>query len=289
MNSMTGYGHALAAMGAHTLNVQISSVNRRGLDLSLSLPDEWQRLETPIAEAIRKVVLRGKVHVAVDINGSTESGGAWDEAAVGRTLDQLATLARARQMKFEPTVELLWQVANAQRPGSQLPPAEAAAGPLLAAVHAALHALAAMRAKEGAALLADLVARLANLDQLLGKIAGRAPLVTAGYREQLLQRLRQAGLPLDVGDERVLKEVALFADRCDVSEELTRLRHHLAQLNEVLRSAGETGRKSDFILQEIGREIHTVGSKANDLTIAQLVIEFKNELERVREQTANVE
>jgi uncharacterized protein (TIGR00255 family) len=104
-----------------------------------------------------------------------------------------------------------------------------------------------------------------------------------------MQRLRTAGLELDVNDERVLKEVALFADRCDVTEELTRLRSHMVQLADLLRADGEVGRKAEFILQEIGREIHTIGSKANDLQISQRVIELKNELERVREQVANVE
>jgi len=104
-----------------------------------------------------------------------------------------------------------------------------------------------------------------------------------------MQRLRQAGLELDLNDDRVLKEVALFADRTDVTEEITRLRSHLVQLQELLRGKGEIGRKAEFILQEIGREIHTIGSKANDLQISQRVIEFKNELERVKEQIANVE
>jgi uncharacterized protein (TIGR00255 family) len=104
-----------------------------------------------------------------------------------------------------------------------------------------------------------------------------------------MKRLREAGLQLDLDDERVLKEMALFADRCDVSEELTRLRSHLQQFESLLKSEGEIGRKAEFILQEIGREVHTIGSKANDLTIARHVIELKNELERVREQIANVE
>jgi len=100
---------------------------------------------------------------------------------------------------------------------------------------------------------------------------------------------REAGLELDLGDERVLKEVALFADRCDITEELTRLRSHLDQFVALLKSGGEIGRKSEFILQEIGREVHTIGSKANDLEISKNVIELKNELERIREQIANVE
>ena len=146
-----------------------------------------------------------------------------------------------------------------------------------------------MRAKEGSALLADFLARLEKLKLAMETIATRAPQVTPVYREQLLQRLRQAGLELDITDERVLKEVALFADRCDVTEEITRLRSHFKQLQDLLTSKGEIGRKAEFILQEIGREIHTIGSKANDLAISQQVIEFKNELERVREQIANVE
>jgi uncharacterized protein (TIGR00255 family) len=101
--------------------------------------------------------------------------------------------------------------------------------------------------------------------------------------------LRDAGLELDLNDERVLREIALFADRCDVSEEITRLRSHFEQFSALLKSDAEIGRKAEFILQEIGREIHTIGSKANDLAIAQKVIEFKNELERIREQIANVE
>ena len=153
----------------------------------------------------------------------------------------------------------------------------------------ALRAFAAMRAREGEALLIDFLPRLETLRRQIEVIAGRAPLVPAAYREQLLQRLRQAELDLDVADERVLREVALFADRCDVTEELTRLRSHLEQFSALLRTEQEIGRKAEFILQEIGREVNTIGSKANDLAIARAVIELKNELERIREQMANVE
>jgi uncharacterized protein (TIGR00255 family) len=120
-------------------------------------------------------------------------------------------------------------------------------------------------------------------------VAVRAPQVPANYREQLMKRLREAGLELDLDDERVLREIALFADRSDVSEEITRLRSHFEQFTALLKSDGEIGRKAEFILQEIGREVNTIGSKANDVTIARSVIELKNELERVREQMANVE
>jgi len=289
MNSMTGYGRATASLGNLTLTVQINSVNRRGLDLSLKLPDEWQAFESSVGEAVRKVALRGKVHVEVEVTGKSTATADWDQAAVATTLEQLALLAQARGIKFSPTSELLWQIANAQRTSAKLPADEATAKLLEETLGEALRGFAAMRAREGEALLVDFMGRFEKLQSAVATIAQRAPLVPVAYRDLLLQRLRQLELTLDITDERVLKEVALFADRCDVTEEITRLRSHFTQFIELLRAAGEVGRKAEFILQEIGREIHTIGSKANDLAVSRQVIEFKNELERVREQMANVE
>ena len=286
MNSMTGFGRGTAQFGTHAISVQVNSVNRRGLDLSVALPDAWDSLETTVADAVRKVVLRGKVHVVVEVSGATEAD--WDEDAVTAALDRLKALAQSRGVRFEPTAELLWEIVSAQS-GGKLGEAEHARPAVEQALLAALRALAAMRAREGEALLVDFLGRLEKLHTHVEVIAARAPQVAPTYRDQLLQRLRAAGLELDLSDERVLKEVALFADRCDVTEEITRLRSHFSQLRDLLRSDGEVGRKAEFILQEIGREIHTIGSKANDLSISQRVIECKNELERVREQMANVE
>ena len=289
MNSMTGYGRAIAALGELTLTVQVNSVNRKSLDLTMKLPDEWQPFEVAVGEAVRKVALRGKVHVAVEVTGKSAAAVSWDTTGVATALEQLERLAKERGVKFAPTTELLWQVASAQRTSSELPADDATAAILLKALGTALHGLSVMRAKEGEALLVDFLGRWEKLHAGTETIARRAPQISGGYREQLMQRLRQSGLELDLNDERVLKEVALFADRSDVTEEITRLRSHLNQLKELLRAKGEIGRKAEFILQEIGREIHTIGSKANDLAISQQVIEFKNELERVREQVANVE
>jgi uncharacterized protein (TIGR00255 family) len=289
MNSMTGYGRATAALGEHTLTVQVNSVNRKSLDLALSLPDEWQPYEPACGEAVRRVAQRGKVHVAVEVTGKNTTGPGWDESAVTASLQQLEKLALANGVKFAPTTELLWQMANAQRTSSKLPVDDDTADVLLATLGTALRGFAAMRAKEGETLLVDFLGRLEKIRAQVEAITLRAPQVISTYREQLMQRLRAAGLELDVNDERVLKEVALFADRCDIAEEITRLHSHLGQLTTLLRGKDEVGRKGEFILQEIGREIHTIGSKANDLQISQRVIELKNELERVKEQIANVE
>ncbi len=290
MKSMTGYGRASAALEGYSLTVQVSSVNRKTLDLTIAAPDEWESLEPAIGELVRKFATRGKVHVDLELTGEKGAGdAAWDEAAAAETLDRLQAFAAKENVEFKPTAELLWQIASAQRRGGTRPTAEAAEATVTATLTEALRSFSAMRAREGEALLVDFIRRSEVLHRLVDSIAVRAPQVPANYREQLMKRLRDAGLDLDLEDERVLREIALFADRCDVTEEITRLRSHFEQFAALLKSDGEIGRKAEFLLQEIGREVNTIGSKANDLTIARAVIELKNELERVREQIANVE
>jgi len=288
MNSMTGFGRGTASLDAHALTVQINSVNRKGLDLSVSLPDAWESLEGVVLEQVRKKVSRGKIHVVIEVDGGAKETD-WNESKVAEELARLRSLAQSQKITFAPTAELLWRIAQDSTGREKLPEAASAWPEVEPALQAALRGLAAMRAREGEALLIDFLGRLEKIRAHIEVIALRAPQVVSTYREQLMMRLRTAGLTLDVSDDRVLKEVALFADRCDIAEELTRLRSHLAQFNELLRSSDEVGRKAEFILQEIGREVHTIGSKANDLQISQRVIELKNELERVKEQIANVE
>ena len=287
---MTGFGRATASLGAQTLTAQVSSVNRKTLDLTVKLPEEWESLEPQINDLVRKYAVRGKVHVDLELTGANgEQSAPWDDAAASEVLAKLAAFAAKQGVAFQPTPELLWQVANSQRKSSTVPATETAQPVVLTTLEAALKSFAEMRGREGASLLADFLARLAILQNHATAVTERAPQVPKNYREQLMQRLRQAGLELDLNDERVLKEIALFADRCDISEELTRLRSHFDQFSALLKSAGEIGRKSEFILLEMGREVHTIGRKANDLVISRNVIELKNELERIREQIANVE
>lgn len=290
MKSMTGYGRATGALEGLSLTVQVSSVNRKTLDLTIGLPEEWESLEAVVGERVRTFATRGKVHVAIEVTGdATGLEATWDEPAAAAALERLRNFAAAQGVEFRPSAELLWQIANSQRESGGLPPAELAQAVVLEVLTTALRAFAAMRAREGEALLIDFIKRTEQLHRQVEAVAHRAPEVAVNYREQLMKRLRDAGLDLDLNDERVLREIALFADRCDVSEELTRLRSHLEQFGALLKSEAEIGRKAEFLLQEIGREVNTIGSKANDLTISRAVIELKNELERVREQIANVE
>ncbi len=256
MKSMTGYGRAAAALGEFTLTVQVSSVNRKTLDLTVRLPREWEGgLEAEVTAEVRRSVVRGKVHVEVELTGKERgSESAWSDEGVAQTLDRLRALAERRGIPFQVTTDLLWRIASDERQPLERPTAEAGRPVLLAALGEALAAFVAMRAREGAALQADLLNRLATLRSQVDAVAAQAPQVTGQFRELLFKRLREAGLELELADERVRKEVALFADRCDISEELTRLRSHLDQLDQLLRSGGRAaGKRSSFCRKSAGR------------------------------------
>lgn len=290
MKSMTGYGRATAELAGFSLTITVNSVNRKTLDLTVKMPEEWDSFEPMIGELVRKFASRGKVHVEIELTGiKSATQATWDEEGAAEALDRVAAFAARRGVPFQPTAELLWQVANSQRRDTEMPAVDVAQPIVSATLTTALRSFAGMRAREGESLMIDFIKRSELLHRQVEVVVARAPQVPANYRDQLMKRLRDAGLELDLNDERVLREIALFADRCDVTEEITRLRSHFEQFASLLKSDGEIGRKAEFLLQEIGREVNTIGSKANDLTIARAVIELKNELERVREQIANVE
>lgn len=290
MKSMTGFGQGSAALGAATVSVRITAVNRKALDLKIALPEAWAELEVGVADEIRKVAARGAVQVRVELAAAAASGEVdFDEVAAAAWLARLRGFATTQGAVFAADAQTISAVA-AQFRRRMEPPAVGEAQPVLAAaLREALAGFTAMRATEGAALLKDFEMRLVLIAGHIEAIAMRAPSVITAAREALLKRLREAGVEIKIEDERVLKELALFADRCDIAEELTRFRSHHAQLKKLLASDGEIGRKAEFILQEMGREVNTTGAKANDYEIARLVIELKNELERVKEQLANVE
>ncbi len=291
MISMTGYGRAESAADRLAIAVEISSVNKRNLDVSVSLPREWQELEPSLAERVRRAVRRGKVHVSVRAEEARRAGDpGWNEEGVAAALERLRNLAERHGVPFEPDTGLLYRMAVHVSESGALPGTAEVRDRVGDAVEEALRALVAMREKEGRALAEDLGRRVDHLRGRVAAIGQHAGAVTPRHREMLHQRLRQAGLELDPDDERVLREIALFADRCDISEELTRLGSHLEQLGALPGETGEpVGRKAEFLVQEIQREFNTIASKANDLEIARNVIECRNELEKVREQVQNVE
>jgi uncharacterized protein (TIGR00255 family) len=230
------------------------------------------------------------VHVDIELTGDKSSSAmAWDEAAATEALDRLAAFARSRRFRSSQrrSCSGRWRTRSGDPPSG--PSSEAAEPVLTAALNKALRAFSAMRAKEGEALLIDFIKRSELLHRQVEAIAARAPKVPADYREQLLEAA--AGRRAGAGSER---RAGAARDRAvRRSLRCNRGAHAAATTSNgsrpLLKSEGEIGRRSEFLLQEIGREVNTIGSKANDLTIARAVIELKNELERVREQIANVE
>lgn len=289
---MTGYGRGSAATEAGAvLVVELNAVNRRHQETVFSMPREWQALEMPMTEAIRKVVRRGRVQVLARLEpGSGAQTSPWNEAAAEASFKRLQDLARAWDCQEQPTSDTLLKVLLLHRDEGPSTVATSLEAPALQALAEALTGLQQMRTREGEALALDLRQRCTTLAELREAIAGASTGASRHYQEALLERLRQMQLDLNLEDERVLKEIALFADRSDVSEELTRLASHLEQFAETLAIEDEAiGRKLEFILQEINREFTTIGSKGNLIEVSRGVIEAKNELERVREQLQNVE
>lgn len=281
LRSMTGFGRGTASLGAATLVAEASSVNQRGLSLTFHLPSEWSALEPELAAAARARLQRGKVTVRV----SLERAGSLPE--LGEPLAQLRRLAHAHGIPGEPDWEVLLRLS--ERQSQAVPPLEPALrSAVTVACQSALESLDASRAREGAALGADLLGRLSTLAGLVGRMEASAEGGAARRRDRLLRRLADLGLDLDPSDERVLKELALHADRADISEEITRLRSHLDQARALLGSAAP-GRPLDFLTQELLREANTVGSKASEIETTRAVLEAKVEIERFREQVQNLE
>ncbi len=287
---MTGFGRSQYTGGGLNVSVEMSSVNRRTLEFTVSLPREWQSMEGPIQSLLKERFDRGRLHLSVQGSPEAERAGfQWEEEGVLAGLGRLQACAARAGVHWEPDADLLLRLASLNKLEGGMPLSEAVQAHLLEAVRLASDEVMAMRETEGSALAADLSERLEALTTIVESIAAASEPTVARYRELLFQRLAQAGLELNLEDERVLKEVALFADKCDITEELTRLKSHLAQFREGLEAGSPIGRKLEFIVQELNREINTIGSKANNYAVSRQVIDAKNEIERIREQIQNIE
>ena len=292
IRSMTGHGRGQAAGGGLRVEVEISTVNRRQLDIQLTLPPPLRLLESRIQDEIAKSVARGRVLAEVVVQGSERvkrEAIRVNQDLAKAYVDALRGAAKKLNLRDDLSVSEL-----ARLPGvlhyEPLDEDVRKAWPLVEqAVARALEALQRMRAREGAALRRDLTKRLDILAAGVAVIRREAPQVAERYRKNLRERLAKAGLVEGGSDDKLQRELVLFADRSDITEELTRLDSHLAQARKLISQAEPSGRSLDFLAQEFFREINTIGSKANDAVIAAQVVTFKAELERLREQVQNVE
>ncbi|MGJ8653529.1 MAG: YicC/YloC family endoribonuclease [Opitutaceae bacterium] len=293
MKSMTGYGSGSADAAEHNLQVEveITSVNRKTLDAFVSGPREWSGLDQKCTEWLKGSFSRGRVNVQIKVTSSegTQYGLTWDAKAMDETLERLKGFAESRGLTFAPDASVLVDLAKSLKDSSGLPDWTEIEASIKKAFTKALTDIDSMRKSEGDSLKQDLLERIDLLDQLRAEIETHAANAVGKHKDALLDRLKQLDLELDTSDERVLKELAIFADRCDVSEEITRLNSHFEQFREFLNADEATGRKMDFLCQEIHREFNTTGSKSSQIEITRAVIEGKNTLERIREQVQNVE
>lgn len=289
---MTGYGRGEASREGIKITTEITSVNRKQSEITVYLPRELEPLEAQARAELNKRIARGRVTVKVGLHAAEALPGQVEvNVAVAKAyVDELRKMARELKIADNISLEALVRLPGVLGAGDDITDAERFWPILEQALAGAMEALVKMRVKEGAHLAKDLQGRVKAMRKGVATIKAAAPEMVKRYREQLQQRIANAGLPLPPEeDERLLKEVVYFADRSDISEELARLQSHFKQFDDCAKSEEPVGRTLDFLAQEMNREINTIGSKAQDSEIAREVVQFKAELEKFREQVQNVE
>ena len=294
MKSMTGYGRGECAQDGFKITVELSSVNRKQAEVSVTLPREMEMLEAQIRDAINRLVARGRVNVRVSLHAAENKLSVRkhiNERARQGLRPELARLAKQLKLSGEVTLDQVLRAPGVFQTDEELAGTEDLWPAVEKALNQALAALVKMREREGAHLAKDLIgAHRRHAAAQSEKIQKQAPTTAENYRQNLLARIKSAGMEnIAPDDERLLKEIVLFADRSDISEELTRLQSHFQQFDDCRKSKEPVGRTLDFLAQEMNREINTIGSKANDAVISREVVTLKAELEKFREQAQNVE
>lgn len=289
--SMTGYGKGQAEVDGIALTVEIKTVNHRYGDVTVKSPRFLFPFENEIKKRVAEVLKRGKIDVFISQDAAAEKGvaPALNRALAGAYMEVFEEMRRVFSLQGDiPMALLAAQKDVVTIRESELDEA-ALRSCLEQALAWALDATRRMRRIEGEATLRDMRERLALLEELLGQVEVRAPRVAMEWRDKLEARLARLRTDFDYDAQRVAQELAIFADRCDISEELTRFRSHIEQFRGLFDQPEAVGRQMDFLVQELNREVNTMGSKSNDAELTRLVIGMKAELEKIREQVQNVE
>jgi uncharacterized protein (TIGR00255 family) len=288
---MTGYGRGQSAHNGAKFAVELNSVNRKQSDVVVTLPRELSELEARVRDVINAEVSRGRLNVLISVhrNGATGAAPALDRELARSYLKAMLDLQKELGAGGEITIETILRAPGVLRGSEEDIPADEAWPHIEAALKEALGDLVKMREHEGKHLAKDLIKRLKTVRTAVRKIKQLQPGVLKRYRQLLQERIDRAGIEVALDDERLAKEVVFFADKSDITEELTRLESHLAQFAHHLRKQEPVGRTLEFMSQEIGREFNTIGAKANDAEISQWVVTCKSEMEKIREQIQNIE
>ena len=288
---MTGYGRARETRGSRDITVELRSVNNRYLDCTVKMPRAYIFAEDAVKARVQKAISRGKVDVfvSIDATGADEAVVAVNEGLAKGYYDALQKINGLLSLTGEvsaATVAKFPDVLTVTKAEEDL---ESIGADICAVLDEALKNYNAMRATEGEKLAADIGGRLDTIEALTGKVEQRSPETVREYREKLTARMQEVLQSTTIDEARILTEAAIYADKIAVDEETVRLRSHVAQLRDMLKSNEPMGRKMDFLIQEVNRESNTIGSKCNDLDIARDVVALKAEVEKIREQVQNIE
>jgi len=290
---MTGYGRGDCSKHGFKVTVELSSVNRKQTEISVNLPRELELLEAQIRDLINRHIARGRLTVRVSLHAGSGNASARMHLNVPLAkayARELGRLAKQLNLPGPVTLDQLARAPGVLQTDEELAVEEDLWPAVEKATKQALSQMVRTREREGAHLAQDLAKRIAVMRRAAVRVQKSAPTVAERYRQQLIERIKSAGLEAPgTDDERLLKEVVYFADRSDISEELTRLQSHFLQFDDCRESKEPVGRMLDFLAQEMNREINTIGSKANDRLISREVVTLKAELEKFREQAQNVE
>ena len=291
VKSMTGYGRARQTLHGRDITVEVRSVNNRYLDCTVKVPRTYIFAEDAVKSHVQKAVSRGKVDVfiTIDATAADETVVVVNEPLARGYYEALTKIRDMFSLEGELTAAVLAKFPDVLTVTKAEEDLESVAGDICAVLDEALEAYNAMRAVEGVKLCEDIAGRVTTIETVVGKVEERSPQTVAAYREKLTARMQEVLQSTTIDESRILTEAAIFADKIAVDEETVRLRSHIAQLRTMLKSDQPVGRKLDFLIQEVNRECNTIGSKCNDLTIAQDVVNMKAEVEKIREQVQNIE
>jgi len=292
MNSMTGFGSASQRDRRFDVEVEVRSVNHRFLTLKQSLPEELSRREGELEQLVRERLTRGSLTLSVTVKAAADDADLLpDLARLKETAKRLRGVQKALGLKGELSLEDLLSVPSLWRDGGPSIPDEELWPKVKKLAEKALDQLVATRGREGRTIEKDLEGRLRTIESCADRVTNRVPAVVDAYQRKLDERVRAllAQKGLEVAKADLAKEVAVYADRCDISEEVQRLKAHTAEFRKVMATQGPIGRRLDFLTQEMGREANTIASKGNDAEISANAVEIKSELEKIKEQVENVE
>lgn len=291
LKSMTGYGRGEFQTERHNLIIEMRSVNHRFCEIIIRMPRSFSILEDKIKKNIQAQISRGRVEVFITIEefAEKERNIKVDKGLALSYYNALKELKSLLLLEGEPNLNMVVKFPEVIRLEEAPEDIEVIWSGLAKALEQSVNALKESRAMEGERLEKDIVYRIEQVKGIVREIGIRAPLVVGIYANRLRERLKEMLVNGEVDETRLAMEVALLADRSNITEELVRLKSHLEQFNYILKSEEAVGRQLDFMVQEINREINTVGSKANDYQIAHYVIGIKSEIEKIREQIQNIE